>query len=103
MSCLLSDDPARAQQYPASLAHLARGRGLDFYAQIANLLPTLLAPRCPDRPTSVEDVPRLVLEVGHDQAREVKALLLAGPAAHVLERVSIWTDAFGKERVVVAF
>jgi release factor glutamine methyltransferase len=91
------------QRYPAGLAHLARGRGLDFYAQIASLLPILLAPRRTDRPTMQDGVPRLVLEVGHDQAREVQALLLAGSAAAVLEQVDIWTDAFGKERVVVGF
>lgn len=95
---------AFSQRYPAGLAHLARGRGLDFYAQIATYLPALLAPRRASPSASQRETPpRVVLEVGHDQAREVQALLLAGPAGAILERVDIWTDAFGKERVVVGF
>lgn len=87
------------QSIPPALSHLAPLRGLDFYHHIGMLISRGLV-RSPIAPTRA---PQIVLEVGHDQAREVEEILLLGPAGSRVERTERWTDFAGKERVVAGW
>lgn len=84
-----------------------RDDGLDFYRRILVLISTegLLRPGSPNihRPrTAGKRLPRLVFEVGHGQARAVQGMMLE-QLRGVVERVEIWKDYGGVERVLLGY
>jgi release factor glutamine methyltransferase len=69
-------------------------RGLAFYRALARLasVPGVLAPGCP-----------LVMEVGHNQARDVEEIMQGETSKRAFSNVERWKDAWGVERVVVGW
>ncbi|KAH9813460.1 hypothetical protein DFH28DRAFT_339180 [Melampsora americana] len=89
---------------------LKREDGLDFYKEILNQISSgqLLKPRLnrlEDEERKVkENLPKIIFEVGKDQAEEVKGLMINKlKDSKMISKVVIWNDFFGISRVVVGF
>jgi release factor glutamine methyltransferase len=87
------DASVRDWEDPRALLGGEDVRGLTFYRAIARLAaqPGVLVPGGP-----------LVLEVGHDQAREVEDILQGAPGG-AFGRTERWKDAWDIERVVIGW
>lgn len=88
------EDPA------ALLGDLPGGEsGLLFYERIAELLPTLLRPSEDLKQGGWGGIPRVAVEIGSSQGKDVTGILKAGG----MKKAEVWRDQFGKDRMVVGW
>ncbi|KAK4688395.1 hypothetical protein P7C73_g1712, partial [Tremellales sp. Uapishka_1] len=82
------------------------GKGLAFYRRIASMLPDLLQEETIMQTIGWGGIPRVMFEIGENQADDVKAILLAASGKdkeRTIKRVEVWKDQFGKDRGVVGW
>lgn len=78
------------------------GRGLAFYRRIAEILPTILTSQAEVQASGWAGIPRVAVEVGHDQANEVSHIFGKAREGSVL-RTEAWQDQYDIPRMVVGW
>mgnify|MGYP002718972606 CR=1 FL=1 len=78
-----------------------RGDGLSHYRRIASLIPELLVDRKAISGSSLENVPRVALEIGYDQGHVVQDVLMHANVG--VSRTECWKDQWDQDRLVVAW
>nr|XP_031862911.1 uncharacterized protein CI109_001385 [Kwoniella shandongensis]KAA5529983.1 hypothetical protein CI109_001385 [Kwoniella shandongensis] len=102
------DLPRSVREYESPAALLGDGtkgqlgKGLKFYERIAEILSDLLIEEEELAGKGWKGIPRVAVEVGKGQARDVEDIL-RGSNGGVVGRTEVWNDQFGVERLVVGW
>jgi len=78
------------------------GRGLAFYRRIAKILPALLSTQTEIQAAGWAGIPRVAVEVGHDQADEVSHIFGSGTVGEI-SKMEAWLDQYDVPRMVVGW
>lgn len=78
------------------------GRGLAFYRRIAKVLPKLLTTPSEIQASGWAGIPRVAVEVGHDQAIEVSHIFRQGSEG-LVSQTEAWQDQYGVKRMMVGW
>jgi HemK-like putative methylase len=91
--------PSSVKEWEDPAAFLAARNGLNFYERIAELLPSLLTSREEMESAGWTGVPRVAVEIGHQQGPDVSDIVQGGG----MKRTEVWQDQFGTDRMVVGW
>ncbi|WRT65716.1 uncharacterized protein IL334_002664 [Kwoniella shivajii] len=77
-----------------------KGKGLEFYERISEILPDLLADQGQLEQVGWKGIPRTAFEIGIGQSEDVMDIL---KSSNVIGRTEVWKDQFGIDRMVVGW
>lgn len=105
----LVGDPSDLPPGPVERAEILHGQyedeersGLAFYRRIANILPVVLTPQAELVGKGWNNVPRVAVEIGYNQAEQVQSILKERSGGWI-KQTEVWKDQYDVDRMVVGW